>query len=190
MKITPLPLNGLTLIEAEAVSDDRGFFFRQFCQKELNSIMGLSTISQINRSVTHRAGTIRGLHYQRAPFSETKFISCLRGAVYDVAVDLRQNSLTYGQFHSERLVAGDGKQFVLPEGFAHGFQALENDTELLYLHTAPYSRDHEGGVRYDDPQVKIVWPLPPRDLSPRDLSLNYLPAAIERSAAPNRTKSK
>jgi dTDP-4-dehydrorhamnose 3,5-epimerase len=126
---------------------------------------------QINVSRTNVPGTIRGLHFQRAPAAETKLVRCLRGKVFDVAVDLRPESKTYLQYHAEILEPTKKNMLVIPEGCAHGFQVLEGESELLYLHTAPYSPEFEGGVRYDDPSLNIVWPMPAIGVSERDSGL-------------------
>jgi len=150
--------------------DARGAFMRLFCAQELQPVLGDRQIKQINHSRTSRAGAVRGLHFQHPPHAEMKMVRCLRGRVWDVAVDLRPGSPTFLQWHAQELAQDDAQMLVLPEGFAHGFQVLEPDSELLYLHTAFYRPDSEGGLRYDDSRLAITWPLPPQDLSPRDLS--------------------
>jgi len=150
--------------------DARGAFMRLFCAQELQPVLGDRQIKQINHSRTSRAGAVRGLHFQHPPHAEMKMVRCLRGRVWDVAVDLRPGSSTFLHWHAQELVEGDAQMLVVPEGFAHGFQVLEPDSELLYLHTAFYRPSSEGGLRYDDPRLAITWPLPPQDLSPRDLS--------------------
>ena len=168
MRIEPLALAGSALVRNEICSDLRGSFSRLFCCAKLQPLIDNRTVVQINRSITRRIGAVRGLHYQVAPFSEMKLIRCLRGSVMDIAVDLRQSSPTFLQHQAVLLSASDVCMVVLPEGIAHGFQALESDSELLYLHTAPYSAEHERGLRLDDPRLGIAWPLAPVDLSDRD----------------------
>ena len=123
---------------------------------------------QINHTLTGRRGTVRGMHYQRPPHAETKFISCLRGEVFDVAVDLRHDSPTFLRWHAEVLSAENHRTLVVPEGFAHGFQTLTEDCELLYLHTAAFAPDSEGALNANDPRLAIAWPQPVSDMSARD----------------------
>lgn len=168
MNITPTPLAGVHVVEHAYAQDARGGFARLFCDTELAPLLGQRRIRQINGSITREAGTVRGLHYQHPPHAEMKFVRCLRGRVWDVAVDLRAGSPTFLRWHAETLSAHDGRMLVLPEGVAHGFQALEADTELLYLHTACYAPQAEAGVHCQDGRLAITWPLPVRGLSPRD----------------------
>jgi dTDP-4-dehydrorhamnose 3,5-epimerase len=170
MNILDTPIADLKVARSVPHQDARGTFLRLFCAQELRPLLGHRQIAQINYSKTSNAGAVRGMHFQRPPHAEMKMIRCLRGRVWDVAVDLRPDSPTFLQWHAEELAEGDAQMFVLPEGFAHGFQALEPDSELLYLHTAFYHPPAEGGLRHDDPRVGITWPLPPQDLSARDLS--------------------
>ena len=166
------------LVETAPYCDARGYFYRAFCQNELASILGDRRIEQINVSCTSAVGAIRGLHFQHPPNAEMKLIRCLKGRVWDVAVDLRQDSVTYLQWHAVELSAENRIMIVIPEGCAHGFQVLESESELLYLHTACYSPESEGGVRFDDPVFSISWPLPVSEISNRDelypfLQLDY-----------------
>ena len=170
MFIKDLSISNLKLVEQHAFTDQRGFFSRLFCDNELSSILENRQIVQINHSRTLNIGTVRGLHYQIPPFAEMKFIKCIKGRVLDVVVDVRSGSSTFLQWHAEELCSNDQKIFVIPEGFAHGFQVLEAGSELLYLHTARYQPDHEAGIAYNDPTVGIDWPLPEVDLSFRDKS--------------------
>lgn len=159
MKLHATPLSGLVVVETTPVSDDRGSLTRVFCDAELLALHPARAIPQVNLSVTHQRGTVRGMHYQRPPAMEAKLIRCLHGRVFDVAVDLRAGSDTFLQWHAVELDADQPLQVFIPEGFAHGFQALTDDVQLLYLHTAPWSREHEGGLRPDDPALAIQWPL-------------------------------
>ncbi len=168
LSIQPLPLAGLALIATTPFEDARGAFARLFCAEELASLGLPGPIVQVNHSLTRAQGAVRGLHFQRPPRAEAKLIRCLRGRVFDVAVDLRQGSPTFLQWHAVELSAENRLAYSLPQGFAHGFQALTADCELLYLHTEFYSPEHEGGLRCDDPALAIVWPLPVADLSARD----------------------
>jgi dTDP-4-dehydrorhamnose 3,5-epimerase len=170
MKIIEAAIAGVFRVENTVFEDERGAFSRLFCSDEMQSILGQRSIVQINHSLTRQVGAVRGMHYQKAPQAEMKIIRCLRGRVFDVAVDLRQGSPTFLQWTAVELSPGGRSALVIPEGCAHGFQVLEPHSELLYLHTAFYSPDLEGGVRYDDPRIAISWPLEPRDLSARDRS--------------------
>ncbi|MDR3641699.1 MAG: dTDP-4-dehydrorhamnose 3,5-epimerase [Humidesulfovibrio sp.] len=162
------PLSGLLVVETRPVGDQRGSFARLFCARELEPLALPGPIVQINHSYTSAAGTVRGLHFQRPPKAEAKLVRCLRGRVLDVAVDLRKGSETYLTWHAVELSPENHLAFYLPRGFAHGFQTLEPDCELLYLHTEFYSPEHEGGLRFDDPALGIPWPLPVAELSARD----------------------
>jgi dTDP-4-dehydrorhamnose 3,5-epimerase len=128
------------------------------------------SIAQINHTITRKKGAVRGLHFQHPPHAETKVVSCLRGEIFDVAVDLRSGSPTFLQWHGEILSAGNRKSMLIPEGYAHGFQALTEDCELIYLHTAAYHPEAEGALNVADPRLNIAWPLPFVDLSDRDRS--------------------
>jgi dTDP-4-dehydrorhamnose 3,5-epimerase len=168
MKIKQTPLQGAFVIESEPFTDDRGIFARVFCQHELQGILYGKNIVQINHSITKQKGTIRGMHFQYPPKSEIKMVKCLRASVFDVMIDLRQDSPTFLKWHGEVLSAENMKMMVVPEGFAHGFQCLEDNSEIVYLVTQFYSPEHEEGVRYDDPMFNISWPLEPTDISEKD----------------------
>jgi dTDP-4-dehydrorhamnose 3,5-epimerase len=170
----PTPIDGLHLIRRTPYKDERGYFERLFCIEDMKIVLGNRKIVQINHSYTMRRGTIRGLHYQHPPHSEMKIVSCIRGAVFDVAVDLRKNSPTFLKFHCTTLAQGDHCAFVIPEGFAHGFQTLEDNCELLYFHTAQFEPQSEGGLNAFDPRLGIEWPLAVSERSPRDQQLEYL----------------
>lgn len=170
MNIIDTPLADLKIVQSLPHRDNRGAFVRFFCAEELRPALGNRQIAQINHSTTSHAGAVRGLHFQRPPHAEMKMVRCLRGRVWDVAVDLRSGSPTFMQWHAQELAQDDAQMLVIPEGFAHGFQALEPESELLYLHTAFYNPSSEGGLRHDDPRLAIAWRLPPQDLSPRDLA--------------------
>lgn len=163
------------MLESKFFGDHRGAFSRLFCADELKDILGHRTILQINHSLSRKTGTIRGMHYQLPPHAEMKIVRCLRGRVLDIAVDLRRDSLTFLQWTALELSATNYLAFVIPEGCAHGFQVLEDDTELLYLHTAFYTPAAEGAVRFDDPKLNITWPFAPTDISARDLNHELLP---------------
>lgn len=179
MILHPTPLAGLVVIETPSVVDERGRFTRVFCEQALAPLRSGLHFTQANLSVTIGRGSVRGMHFQHPPMSEAKLIRCLRGRVHDVAVDLRAGSPTFRQWHAVELDAGALRQVFIPEGFAHGFQALEDEVELLYLHTRPWSREHEGRVRYDDPRVGIRWPLPVARLSDADRDAPLLAADFQ-----------
>ena len=168
MKFTPLPLAGAHLIHLEKRGDERGFFARFFCEDEF-ARHGLHTrFVQINNSLTVRKGTLRGIHYQLPPAAEVKVVRCVRGALYDVILDLRPHSPTFGGWFGETLSAENRAMMYVPEGFAHGFVTLEPDTEALYLVSAAYAPATERGIRYDDPKFGIRWPAAPTELSEKD----------------------
>lgn len=162
------PIAGVKQLQRRPLIDHRGYFERLFCAQELQPLLAGRSIVQINHSLTTRRGAVRGLHFQHPPHAELKMVSCLRGAVWDVAVDLRKDSPTFLHWHAEELTPDNAGMLVIPEGCAHGFQVLEPESELLYLHMAFYAPKAEGGLRYDDPRLAIAWPLPATDLSPRD----------------------
>jgi dTDP-4-dehydrorhamnose 3,5-epimerase len=172
-------LDGLRLIERRRAGDARGFLSRVFCADELAAAGWRKPIVQVNHTYTAKRGTLRGLHFQRAPRAEMKLVNCLRGAVWDVAVDLRPESPTYLRWHAEQLSADNSRALLIPEGFAHGFQTLSDDVELLYLHSSAYAPDAEGGVNALDARLAIAWPLEITELSPRDAVLPTIDAAFE-----------
>lgn len=168
------PLAGLTVIQRKPVVDERGCFERFFCAEELREAGLHRPIVQINRSLTRRAGAVRGMHFQYPPHAETKIVSCLHGEIFDVAVDIRSNSATFLRWHGEALSSTNGKSLLIPEGFAHGFQTLADDCELLYLHTAPYTPYAESALNAQDPRLSISWPHPVTEMSDRDRSHPFM----------------
>ena len=168
MKILETSIPDLLVIEIDNFEDHRGGFSRLFCEEKMSQILLHRRILQINHSFTKNIGAVRGLHFQIPPSAEMKFVKCLRGNVWDIAVDLRKNSPSYLKWHAEELSSVNGRMMVIPEGFAHGYQVLEVNSELLYFHTAFYRRELERGISYDDPILKIDWPLSVVDLSERD----------------------
>jgi dTDP-4-dehydrorhamnose 3,5-epimerase len=166
--ICATPIAGLHVLQRKPIGDRRGYLERLFCADDLQALVPNRQILQVNHTLTATRGTVRGLHFQHPPHAETKFVHCLRGEVFDVAVDLRRGSPTFLQWHAELLGADNHKTFVIPEGFAHGFQTLSDDCEMLYFHTATYHPDAEGGLNAQDPRFAVSWPLPVSGLSPRD----------------------
>lgn len=177
--ITGLPLAGLKRIDRQRSDDTRGYLSRLFCAEELVAAGWLKPVAQITHTHTVRSGTVRGLHFQLPPHAEMKLVSCIRGRVFDVAVDLRRGSHTFGRWHSEVLDVQDGGALLVPEGFAHGFQALCDDVELLYCHSAAHIPGAEAGVNVRDEHLGIAWPLPIAELSPRDTALPFWRDAYE-----------
>ena len=174
---TALP--GVMQIQRQPLSDARGALTRIFCSQALANAGWHGPIAQINHTHTAQRGTVRGLHYQRPPAAETKLVSCLHGAVWDVVVDLRAGSPTFLHWYAQELSADNHIPLLIPPGCAHGFQTLQDDTELLYLHSAPYTPDCEGAVHVSEPQLAIAWPLPIANLSPRDTTHALLPPEFE-----------
>ena len=167
-EVLKTPISGLHVLQRQPLGDKRGYFERLFCNRELNDLIYGKEIVQINHTQTKSRGTVRGMHFQHPPHAEMKLISCLKGEVFDVAVDLRRGSSTYLQWHAEILSAENRKSLAIPEGFAHGFQTLTDDCELIYLHTVAYEPSAESGVHPLDTLLSIKWPLPVHQLSPRD----------------------
>ena len=168
MIVEETPLAGAYIVEIERREDARGFFARAWCGEEL-AAAGLDTrISQINVGFSHRRGTLRGLHFQRAPHAEVKFVRCTAGAVYDVIVDLRRDSATHCRWLGIELSAENHRQLYVPEGFAHGYQTLTDAAEICYAASVPYAPESATGVRFDDPAFGIEWPEPATTISEVD----------------------
>lgn len=177
-QIVPTPVSGLAVVERRRIEDRRGFLSRIFCAEELAEAGLVDPIIQINHSLTRVRGAVRGMHFQRPPHAEAKLVSCLRGEVFDVAIDLRAGSDSFLKWHGERLSAENGRALLIPQGFAHGFQTMSEDCELLYLHTAQYAPEAEGGIGPLDPAIGIDWPLPISELSDRDRDHPWMEAAF------------
>lgn len=178
MQVLATPIAGVHVIKRLVNGDERGFLSRLFCVDALRSAGWTSPVAQVNHTFTALAGTVRGLHYQHPPHAELKLISCIRGEVWDVAVDLRAGSSTFLRWHAERLSPGNRRAMLVPEGCAHGFQAMTDDCELIYVHSQAYVPSSEGGVRHDDPLLGIRWPLPVMNLSARDRAHPMLTATF------------
>lgn len=172
-------LESLAVIQRQAISDERGFLARLFCANELTNAGWFWPIRQVNHTLTRSCGAVRGMHYQVAPKAEAKLISCVRGAVWDVAIDLRQGSPTFLQWHAEELSAKNLRAMLIPPGFAHGFQALEADSELVYLHSEDYDPSCERGLNPNDPRLRIAWPLDVSTISPKDQGHAMIEADFE-----------
>jgi len=170
MRFSPTKLSGVSLVDLERHEDERGFFARSWCQSEFEQ-RGLNPrLVQCNVSFNRKRGTLRGMHYQVAPHAEAKLVRCTRGAIYDVAVDLRPDSPTYRQWVGVELTAENGRALYIAEGFAHGFQTLADDSEVFYQMSEFFHPEYARGVRWDDPAFKIAWPENERCLSARDLA--------------------
>jgi dTDP-4-dehydrorhamnose 3,5-epimerase len=170
LNFTELPLKGAYTIDLEKHGDDRGFFARYWCKNELEKFGLDANIVQINNSLSKDKGTLRGLHFQRPPKAETKIVRCIRGSIWDVIVDIREGSSTYGKWYGTELNDNNRTMMYVPQGFAHGFQTLADNVELLYLHSEFYSKKHEDGLLFNDKTIVIDWPLPVSEISARDQS--------------------
>jgi dTDP-4-dehydrorhamnose 3,5-epimerase len=173
LNIIKTDFKNLYIIEPNSFKDERGAFSRVFCEEELKDIFKFN-IKQINHSVTKEKGTVRGLHFQYEPFAEIKMVKCLKGSVLDVVVDIRKNSPTFLEHFTVELSEQNQKMIYIPKGFAHGFQTLEDNTELLYLHSSVYIPLSEGALNVVDPKLKIKWPLDIINLSKRDENHPFL----------------
>ncbi len=170
MIFTPATLPGAVLIDIQRKHDERGYFARTMCRDEFASRELAADFVQSNHSFNRREGTLRGLHMQASPHAEVKLVRCVRGAIYDVIVDLRPSSPAYLRWEGFELSADNGRMLYVPEGFAHGFQTLCDDTDVTYQVSHPYVPGAEIGVRYNDPTFNIAWPLPVAVISPKDAS--------------------
>lgn len=170
MKFIETELKGSFIIELEPIEDDRGFFARSFCQKEFKKQGLNSDIVQCNISYNLKCGTLRGMHFQIEPYSETKVVSCVKGSIYDVIIDLRKDSKTYLKWVSVVLSEENKKMLYIPENFAHGFQTLENNTYVYYQMGHFYKPEAAYGIRYNDPLLNICWPLEHKIISEKDIS--------------------
>lgn len=175
----PTDLSGLMLVGRKPLEDERGFLARLWCADEFAAVGWHRPLAQINQTLTRQRGTVRGMHFQRSPHGEMKLVSCLRGEIFDVAVDLRKGSASFLHWHGVILSADNRRSLLIPEGFAHGFQALSDNCELLYLHSAAYHPSAEGGLNAIDPRLDIAWPLPVGERSPKDQGHALLDASYE-----------
>jgi dTDP-4-dehydrorhamnose 3,5-epimerase len=176
MKFTETKLQGAFIVTPDLIEDERGFFARTFCRREFGKHGLNPNLVQANISFNKEKGTIRGMHYQAKPHAEVKLIRCTAGTVYDVIVDLRPESPTFLHWLAEELSACNYRMFYIPEGFAHGFQTLTDNAELVYHHSEFYSPDYARGLRCNDPFLGIVWPLPVGVVSSRDQNYDLIDA--------------
>ena len=166
-------LKGAFVIEMEKFEDERGFFARAWCQREVEANGLISRVTQTNISFNKKRGTLRGMHYQVAPYEQVKLVRCTAGAIYDVIIDMRLDSPTYRKWTGVELTAENYTMLYVPENFAHGFQTLENNTEATYQVSQFYTPESERGVRYDDPVFQVEWPLPVEVISEKDIAWPY-----------------
>jgi dTDP-4-dehydrorhamnose 3,5-epimerase len=178
-KIIATSITDLKIIKRLPIGDNRGCFERIFCENDLKELLAGRRIVQINHSFTHKKGVVRGMHFQYPPHAELKIVNCLRGEIFDVAVDLRRGSPTFLKWHGEHLSADNNQALFIPEGFAHGFQTYSEDCELIYLHSAPYCQASEGGISIHDPRIRFTWPLPIAEFSLRDAGFPMLSEDFE-----------
>jgi len=170
LQIKPLHLPGLCHIKRDNLDDSRGFLSRLFCMTELAAAGWVDPIQQINYTHSAKRGTVRGMHFQRFPNAEMKMVTCIKGEIFDVAVDIRPSSPTFLQWHGEILSSKNKSSLIIPQGFAHGFQTLVDDCELIYFHSESYSPSSESGVSFNDPSLNITWPNKVIEVSARDKS--------------------
>jgi len=168
MEFVETGLKGGYIVRLRKIEDERGYFARAWCGEEFRRHSLNPEMVQLNVGFSRRRGTVRGMHYQLAPHAEAKLVRCTRGAIYDVMIDLREGSLTFGQWHGAELTAESGLMMYLPEGFAHGYQTLVDDTEMYYQTSMPFAPEAARGVRHDDPAFGIRWPLPVSVMSAAD----------------------
>lgn len=175
----PTPLAGLVVIQHKLIEDQRGFFCRLFCAEEFYEAGMQKPIAHINHTHTIKKGAVRGLHFQYPPHAEVKIVTCLKGEIFDVAVDLRKGSPTFLRWHGEILSAANQKSLLIPEGFAHGLQALSENCELLYLHSEPFHPESEGALNVADPRLGIIWPISITEISERDSAYTFTDSAFQ-----------
>jgi dTDP-4-dehydrorhamnose 3,5-epimerase len=168
MKFTQTPLQGAYIIDIEPIEDERGLFARSWCRKEFRSHGLDAELVQCNISFNRKYGTLRGMHYQAQPYAEAKLVRCTSGVIYDVIIDLRRDSPTFKKWYPAELTATNRRMLFIPEGFAHGFQTLEENTEVLYQMSEYYHPEHARGVRWNDPLFSIEWPVTNVIMSKRD----------------------
>jgi dTDP-4-dehydrorhamnose 3,5-epimerase len=174
ISFTKTNFEGVYILNSKKFEDSRGNFNRLYSMSEFEQIGIKDPIQQINHSYTKEKGTVRGMHFQHPPRTEVKILRCLKGRIFDVIIDIRRNSSTFLKKFQIELTSNSYTSLVIPKGFAHGFQTLEDNVDLIYFHTEYYSKEHESGLSYLDPMLSIEWPLTPQNLSERDLSFQYI----------------
>ena len=173
------PIAGLFIIERKIIADERGYFFRLFCKDELSEIGLKKSLAQINYSHANKKFTVRGFHFQYLPDCETKIVTCIKGEVFDVALDLRAGSPTFLRWFGTILSEKNNRSMFIPEGFAHATQTLTDKSSLIYMHSGAYSPPTEGGININDPVISVKWPAKPLNLSKRDASFPYLSSTFQ-----------
>lgn len=168
LNLKKLDLDGLYLLERVSIGDKRGFLSRIWCSNEMKEVGWEESIAQINHTFNQKSGTVRGLHFQRPPYEEKKMVTCIKGKIWDVVVDIRPNSPTYLKWHSQELSESNLRSLLIPEGFAHGYQTLSDNVELLYCHSNFFNEESEGGLNPKDPKLSINWPIAISTISTRD----------------------
>lgn len=179
MIFNPTPLAAAFTIDVQPFQDSRGFFTRVFCEKEFAEHQLAQHFVQANHSGTQGKGVIRGMHFQHSPHCEVKLVKCVQGAIYDVIVDVRKGSPTFLQWFGAELTAENKRMMYVPAGFAHGFQSLSDYSEIVYMVSSFYNKESEGGIRYDDPAVKIQWPLPVSLVSDKDQKISLVDLSFD-----------
>lgn len=174
MTFTETKLKGSFIVDLNLFTDERGAFARTYCKRDFKEIGHDKEFVQFNQSYNTHKGTLRGMHYQIPPFKEIKLVRCIRGAVYDVIIDIRQNSSTFLQYFAVELSADNRRSLYIPEGFAHGFQTLEDNTELVYHHSEYYTPNANSGLYYLDPVFNIQWPIAVSKISEKDKNLKLI----------------
>ena len=174
INVTNTSLDGVYIIEPKAFGDNRGWFMESYSKRDMEAAGINVDFVQDNRSYSAKKGIIRGLHFQRNPMAQAKLVTCLRGAILDVAVDLRKDSPTYKQWISVELTAENRKELFIPKGFAHGFLTLTDDVEIMYKCDEFYSPEHDGGIRFDDPDIGVDWGVTDPILSEKDKNAPFL----------------
>lgn len=170
MNFTPTSLTGAYVIDVDPIKDERGFFARSFCQNEFSNLGLKSVIAQSNISYNTVKNTLRGMHYQQPPYAEAKLVTCISGSIFDVIIDIRPTSATYMQYFCCELTSSNRRSIYIPEGFAHGFQTLEDHSEVLYQMFDFFSPSHAWGIRWNDESFNIPWPSSPAVISDKDMS--------------------
>jgi dTDP-4-dehydrorhamnose 3,5-epimerase len=173
-KFFDTPLNGLKIIQKKPIEDNRGFFSRFYCAESFSVAGAECQVKQINHSYSRKKGTLRGMHYQEPPFAEVKYVSCIKGSIFDVAIDIRKDSPTFLHWYGEVLSDSNQKSLLIPQGFAHGFQTMVDDCELIYVVSNPYNSTSEHALNPFDARLNVEWPLTVTDISEKDKNCPFI----------------
>jgi dTDP-4-dehydrorhamnose 3,5-epimerase len=179
MKFSPTPIAGSYVIDLDPFLDERGWFTRFYCKDEFLQIGHNKEWVQMNHSMTYTQATVRGMHFQCPPYQEIKIVRCIAGVIFDVIIDLRKDSDTFLHWFGCELSAANRKMLYIPQGFAHGFQSLTENCQLIYLHSEMYTPGAEGGIRFNDPAINVQWPLPATIVSPKDSQLPLIDSSFK-----------